>query len=133
MHLNNRLTAARNRQDEEAEKRILDTIRLEKERSRWRRYRFATSKPKGRSARVVQATKDDGRVVDIEGQQAVEDAIWDRIHRQRFYGSESAPICQGELRGEFGYMANTVAARNVLKGAYQFPAGMHEGTKDIFE
>ncbi len=100
-HLNERLAAAMDRRDEEAEKRILDIIRLEKERSRWRRYRYATSKPRGRSARVVQATEDDGRVVDISGQEAVEDAIWDRIHRHRFYGSESAPICGGELREEF--------------------------------
>ena len=132
-HLNERLAAAMDRRDEEAEKRILDIIRLEKERSRWRRYRYATSKPRGRSARVVQATEDDGRVVDISGREAVEDAIWDRIHRHRFYGSESAPICGGELREEFGYMANTAAAREVLQGTYSCPPDMHEGTKDIFE
>ena len=91
------------------------------------------SKPRGRSARVVQATEDDGRVIDISGQEAVEDAIGDRIHRQRFYGSESAPICRGDLRGEFGYMANTAAAREVLQGTYSFPPEMHEGTKDILE
>ena len=93
--MSNRLSVARNRQDEEAEKRILDIIRLEKERSRWRRYRYATGKPRGRSARVVQATEEDGRVTDIEGQEAVEGAIWDRIHCQRFFGSESHPSVAG--------------------------------------
>ena len=111
----------------------MDIIRLEKERSRWRRYKYATGKPRGRSARVVQATEDDGRVIEIEGQEAVEDAIWDRIHRQRFYSSEAAPICRGSLRGEFGYMANTDAAREVLQGTYRFPPDFHEGTRDIFE
>lgn len=132
-HLNSRLAAARDKQDEEAEKRILDIIRLEKERSRWRRRKFAMNKPRGRSARVVQATDSDGQIVEFSGQNKVEDEIWDRIHRTRFYGSESAPICRGRMRGEFGYKANTEAAEQVLRGTYAFPSGIHEGTNNILE
>ena len=132
-HLNNRLAAARDRQDEETEKRLLDIIRLEKERSRWRRYKYAMNKPRGRSARVVQATDEDGQIVEFQGQNRVEDEIWNRIHRTRFFGSESAPICNGRMRGQFGYKANTPAAERVLQGTYVFPSGIHEGTKEIFE
>ena len=132
-HLSSRLAAARDRQDEEAEKRVLEIIRLEKERSRWRRYKFAMNKPRGRSARVVHATDDDGQIVEFSGQNKVEDEIWNRIHRTRFYGSESAPVCKGRMREEFGYKANTVAADQVLRGTYAFRDGIHGGTKEIFE
>ena len=127
-HLNNRLSAARLRQDEEMEKRVLEIIRLEKERSSWRRRKHAMNKPRGRSARVVQATDEDGGIVEFSDQPSVEDAIWDRIHSKRFFNGESAPICKGTLRGDFGYMADTDASNRVLEGNYTFPDGTHEGT-----
>ena len=97
-HLNNRLAAARSKQDEAIEKRVLEIIRLEKERSSWRRRKHAMNKPRGRSARVVQATDEDGSVVEFSDQVTVEDAIWNRIHSKRFFNGESAPICKGTLR-----------------------------------
>ena len=44
--------------------------------------------------------------------------------------AEQAPICQGCLRGEFGYLANNPALAAVLAGTYNFPASMHQGTHE---
>ena len=51
------------------------------------------SKPQGRSIRIVQAEIDIGEVVDFEGQDVIQNEIWSRIHDQRFYLAEQAPIC----------------------------------------
>ena len=74
------------------------------------------NKPRGRRSRVVQATTEDGMVEYFSGQNTVKDSIWDRVHHRRFYTTEQAPIFKGALRGEFGYMVNTPATREVLKG-----------------
>ena len=47
----------------------------------------------GRSARVVSERTDDGNIVEYEGQKNVEEAIWSKIHDERFYAAEKAPIC----------------------------------------
>ena len=53
----------------------------------------------GRSARVVSEKTDDGNIVDYEGKKKVEEAIWSKIHDERFYAAEKSPICQDRLRG----------------------------------
>ena len=72
------------------------------------------AKPRGRSARIVSESTDDGVVTEFEGQRAVEDAIFSRIHDHRFFLPEQAPVCQGMMRGEFGYQVNTLDGRQVL-------------------
>ena len=52
----------------------------------------------GRSAWVVSEKTDDGNIVEYEGQKKVEEAIWSKIHDERFYAAEKAPICQDRLR-----------------------------------
>ena len=47
--------------------------------------------------------------------------------------AEQAPICQGRRRGEFGYLADTLASAAVLAGTYDFPEGMHQGTRELME
>eukprot|EP00956_Cyclotella_meneghiniana_P025380 scaffold52785_cov48-Cyclotella_meneghiniana.AAC.9 len=61
--------------------------------------------------------------------------LWDKIHGKRFYLdlAEQAPICKGRLRGDFGYMANTSAAKEVLADTYDYQLDGHQGTKDIFD
>ena len=65
------------------------------------------AKPIGISARTVQAYTEDGGIVDFTGQGKAEKAIWDRIDKKRFHRSEQAPICQGQLQGDFGYLSKT--------------------------
>jgi hypothetical protein len=88
---------------------------------------------KGRSVRVVQRVREDGTTQEATTQSEVENMIWDEIHGKRFYLAEQAPICKGWLRGEFGYMANTEAARQVLNGTYRYRSDMHQGTKELLQ
>ena len=127
-HLNRRLEAAKVRCDEDAETKILAIIQREKDRSYWRRLNYNMSKPTGRSVRVVQTSDEDGGVTEYDTQRSVENGIWDGIHGKRFYLAEQAPICQGRLRGDFGYNAATISARQVLDGTYEFPADCDTST-----
>ena len=61
----------------------------------------------------------------------MENAIWDRIHKKRFHLAEQAPICQGQLRGDFGYLANTPATSQVLAGTYNYPPGFDPATQEL--
>ena len=60
-------------------------------------------------------------------------AIWDEIHGRRFYLAEQAPICQGTLREDFGYMAATEVAKSVLEGTYEYPADFDPATRELIE
>ena len=131
-HLQNRLSIARQKNNAVVEQKILDIIRRERERAFWRRLNYSMSGRRGRSVRMVQIAQRDGTVLEATGQRLVEQAIWDNIHGQRFYLAEQAPICQGRLRGEFGYMATSPSSRAVLNGTYNDWEGVDDGTKDLF-
>ncbi len=73
----------------------------------------------------------DGEVTEYEGQSAMEQAIWQGIHHKRFYLAEQAPICQGPMSEAFGYLATTIAARQVLEDSYAYPGNFDEATKEI--
>ena len=88
---------------------------------------------KGGNVWSVQVITDDGGVMEHTEQDAVQKAIWDEIHGKRFYLAEQAPICQERLREEFGYMANTPAAEQVLDGTYQVAGDKHMGTLELFD
>ena len=87
----------------------------------------------GRSVRTVQTKSDHGQVTEHSTQAGVEKAIWDEIHGKRFFLAEQAPICQGRLRGDFGYLAVTPTATKVLNGTYVYPAGFDQSTKDLLQ
>jgi hypothetical protein len=129
--LQHRLSVARIKRNHEAEKQILGIIEREKQRAFWRRLNYAMRKPQGRSVRVAQVEGEDGEVTEYDTQDSVENAIWSEIHGERFYLAEQTPICQGVLRGKFGYMAQTQAARQVLAGSYRyegFTGGMRKNS-----
>ena len=86
------------------------------------------AKPMGPSARTVQASTEDGGIVDFTGQDRVENSICDRTHKKRFHLLEQAPICQGKLRGDFRYLANTPATSQVLAGTYKYPPRYYPAT-----
>ena len=133
-HLEERLDEAKEREDEEAENRILAIIKREKDRSFWRRLNFALGRHvKGRSVREVKEEDESGNTKVCSTQEEVERAIWKEVHHKRFYLAEEAPICQGELRGEFGYSGVSPAAKAVLEDKYVCPEGTDEATRDIFK
>ena len=82
-------------------KLALAIISAEKQRSHWRRLNYGMKKSHGRSARVVSNKMSNGLVVECEGQEKVEEAMWSVIHDKRFNLPEKSPICKGKLRGEF--------------------------------
>ena len=90
-------------------------------------------KPMGRSASTFQASTKDGGIVDFVGKDKVENAIWDIIHKKRFHIAEKAPIYQGQLRGDFGYLANTPATIQVLSGIYNYPPGCDTATQELLQ
>ena len=87
----------------------------------------------GRSARVVSERTDDGNIVEYEGQNKVEEAMWSKIHDEQFYAVEKAPICQDRLRGEFGYQANTPAASRVLDRTYNYTEDYDPPSKELLK
>ena len=60
-------------------------------------------------------------------------AIFENIHNKRFHLAEAAPICNGRLRGEFGYNAISQTAQDILDGTYSFPVDFDEATRELCE
>ena len=131
-HLHRRLRVARDKEDTEAERRILEIIQREKDKQFWRRLRYALGKVRGGSVSEVHI-QHEGQTIAIKNRDKLHQAIWEEVHKKRFHLAEQAPICSGQLRGDFGYLANTSAAEHALEGTYEFPNGRHEATKDLLD
>jgi hypothetical protein len=71
--------------------------------------------------------------MDFDTKEAVQGAIFNEVHRKRYNLAEEAPICQGTLRGQFGYTATSPTARTVLDGRYNFPPDTDVATRELFE
>jgi hypothetical protein len=130
-HLYNRLNAAKEREDKEAARMILDIKQREKERRFWRRMNYALGKPQGGACFKVQVEKEDGTIDEFTDKDDLHQAIWDNIHRKRFILAEDAPLCSGPLCGQFGYNAVSLTARSILNGTYSYPPDFHKATKEI--
>lgn len=111
---------SRTRGDDTAAEQILDIIQREKDRSFWRKMKYIMGKQHGRSVSMVQV-EEAGSIVEHTTQESVQSAIWEEIHKKRFYLAEAAPICKGDLRGEFGYLSVSPTAKRILDGNYVFP------------
>ena len=88
-------------------------------------------KSRGGSVRSVQIERDRGAIDEATTQQIVQKAIWDEIHRKRFYLAEQAPIFQGSLRGDFGYKSCPPTAKKVFEGRYEYPEGFDLTTREL--
>ena len=131
-HLLRRSEVAREEGNEDGAKEILAMIARERQRDFWRSMKGAMQGQNGRSVQAVQVEQADGTIVEHTNQADIEEAIWSNIHRRRFFLAEEAPICQGQLRGEFGYSANTAASRAVLEGTYEAD-NVDQATQEIFD
>jgi hypothetical protein len=83
--------------------------------------------------KVLIEDKENGTVTEYVTQETVQQAIFDNIHRKRFYLAEATPACNGQLRGLFGYNTTTVTAQRILEGRYIYPEGFDQATKEICE
>jgi hypothetical protein len=108
-------------------------MRREKDRAFWRRLNWSLGKRRGSSVSSVQMKDDDGETITYSTQEEVQNVIWSEVHQSRYHMAEEAPICQGRLRGEFGYSASTLAARQVLNGTYEFGEDFHDATRRFME
>jgi hypothetical protein len=88
-------------------------------------------KARGGSVRRVLVDSGDqsGLLTENVTQETVQEAIFNNIHRKRFFLAESAPICTGNLRGRFGYNAVTKTAKAILNGKYKYPPEFDQATK----
>ena len=75
-------------------------------------------KSRGGIVQSVPIERDRGAIEEATTQQTVHEAIWDEIHRKRFYLAEQTPICQVSLRGDFEYTACSPTARKLPEGRY---------------
>ena len=62
---------------------------------------------KGLSEREVEIEDGSGGRIRFNTKDSVNKDIWDEVHRKRYFLAESAPICKGRIKGEFGYLATS--------------------------
>jgi hypothetical protein len=80
---------------------------------------------------LVDNLNNKGQQIEHTTQALVQEAIFDNIHCLRFFLAEVAPICQGPLRGWFGYNTVSRTAHAVLDGTYVYPNDFDEAAKEI--
>jgi uncharacterized protein (UPF0332 family) len=116
----------------EAAKTILTIIKREQDRDCWRRLNYTCGKTKGGSPTSVQVSAGgDDQYTEYTTQESVHEAIWSNIHYKQFYLAEEAPICQGQLRQDFGYNSATLTAASILDGSYIYPEEFDQATKEL--
>ena len=63
----------------------------------------------------------------------MENSIWCIIHKKRFHLAEQALICQGQIRGDFVYLANTPSNSQFLSGTYNYPPVFGPSTQELLQ
>jgi hypothetical protein len=132
-HLYQRLHAAKEKEDKEAAKQILAIIQREKDRSFWCRLNYALGKPRGGACFKVQVGQGDGNVQEYTEKEQLQEAIWNNIHRKRFYLAKELLLCSGQLQGSFRYNAVSPTAKMILDSTFEFPPNFDEATKEILQ
>ncbi len=131
-HLEERKRAAQDNNDKEAFANISTIIQREHQQDFWRRLNYVTGKKKTQSATTIQVECQGGAIVERTTQDMVEQTIFSEIHDKRYTLAGEAPICNGELFHDFGYLANTPASGAVLDGTYEMPTTSDTATAELF-
>ncbi len=87
--------------------------------------------PRGRSVSSIQI-KTNGNYLEVSGEDAVTNAIILEVHSKHYTLAGNAPICNGPLFHDFGYLSLSCLAPEVLLGTYTNPA-LDKATEDISE
>ncbi len=82
---------------------------------------------------LVEDEHQEGMLTKNITQETVQVAIFDNIHRKRFFLAEETPICSGLLWGQFGYNAVTKTAKAILAGQFIYPPEFDQATQEICE
>ncbi len=90
-------------------------------------------KLRGRSVHrvLVEDENQEGVLTKNITQETIQEAIFNNIHRKRFFLVEDALICSGLLRGQFGYNTVTKTAKAILTGQYTYPPEFDQATQEI--
>ncbi len=72
-------------------------------------------------------------MIDYKTEEGVHEVIFNKVHWKRYNLVEEALICQGGLRGQFGYTSTSPTAKTVLDGTYNFPPNMDAATRELFK
>lgn len=113
-HLLNRVEVARRSGNNKAAQQILAIIECEKLSAFWSQLKYSCGKKKGGSPTTVQVEGPSDTILEYTTQESMNKAIFKNIHNKRFHLAEAAPICNGRLRGEFGYNAISHTAQSIL-------------------
>ncbi len=65
-------------------------------------------------------------------QETVKQGIFSKVHNKQYTLAGEAPICNGNLFEDFGYLANTPASKAVLDGTYKMPQESDQATAKLF-
>ncbi len=131
-HLKTRKRVAQEEEEGEAFNKICTIIQHEQQRNFWGKLNYVTGKNRTRSATSIQVEAQGGAILERTMQGTVEQTIFTKIHEKRYTLAGKAPICNGELFNQFGYMANMLALKAVLDGNYKAPANLDTATNEIF-
>jgi hypothetical protein len=127
------LEAAHDWEDETAKRQILAIIKQEKDWVLWQRLNYALGKLiRSRSVWAVQVKDGAGGVIDYKTKESVQEAIFNEVHWKRYNLAKEVLICQGAVRGQFGYISTSSTAQTVLDVTYNFPPHMDKTTKELF-
>jgi hypothetical protein len=94
---------------------------------------YVTGKKRTGSAMLVQVEEQLGLVSESTTKDTVEAAIFREVHDKCYTLAKEALICSRRPFDDFGYVANSPAARAVLDGTYQAPEGSDIATKELFD
>jgi hypothetical protein len=131
-HLEKRKHATLEEENEEAFNKICAIIRREQQQDFWRKLYYVTGKKQTQSTTTIQVEDKGGAIMERTTKDTVENTIFSEIHEKRYMMAGEAPICNGELFDQFGYMANTPASRDVLDRKYVAPDNADAATMEPF-
>ena len=131
-HLEERKRAAKENNDDEAFASISAIIQWEHQQDFWRQLNFVTGKKKTRSAMTIQIDCQGGAIMEQMTQETVKQGIFSEVHNKQYTLAGEAPICNGDLFRDFGYLANIPASRAVLDSTYKMPTDSDKATAELF-
>jgi hypothetical protein len=126
-HLSNCHAEAKARGDRKAMMRIREIKRNERQRRRWGGLNWATKGRRGGAPTAIKVKTPEGDVV-YDTRQEVEEQASRRL-TDRFKLARDAPISQGKLFDDIGYLGDTTATKAILEGTYEFPPDMDPHTR----
>ena len=132
-HLRTCLSNAQAKGNERAVRRIKQIMRDERGRKRWKGVRRATTARRGGAPTAIRMQTPDGQPDAFYDSRAEVESNAARRLTDRFKLARDAPICEGPVFDDIGYLGNTRATRAILEGTYDFPPEMDTHTRLLLE